>query len=160
MYGLAILAGQGNVLAVDATAVVVFLTAWVLIWILNPLLFKPINRVLEEREHRTQGYHSEAKAMLAECDQKLARYEAALRQARAETYEELEQRRKEALQHRARIIEAAKQEIADQLADARQQIQQQVAAAKTQLSAETQIVAQRIAASLLGRQTEEVTRAS
>jgi len=160
VYALAMFAEQGSVLAVDATAVIVFLTALLLIWILNPLLFNPINRVLEEREYRTQGYHSETKSMLAECDHKLARYEAALRRARAETYEILEQRRKEALQHRAQIIETAKQEMAECLTVAQQQIRRQVADAQTQLAAESQIFAERIATSLLGRQTEEVRRAS
>jgi F-type H+-transporting ATPase subunit b len=157
---LALFAGQGDILAVDATAAVIFLTALVLIWALNSLLFKPILQVLDERDHRTLGYHSEAKAMLAECDRKLAQYEAAIRRARAENYEMLEQRRKEALAARRHLMEAAKQEVAGQLAEARQQIQQQVTQAKTQLAAETQMTAQRIAATLLRRQTEEVRRAT
>lgn len=159
MYALAIFAEQGNVLAPDATAAVIFVTALALIWILNSLLFKPINQVLDERNRRTQGYYSEAKAMLAECDQKLARFEAAIRRARADNYEMLEQRRKQALEHRARLIEAAKKEVADQIAEARQQIQQQVAEAKSQLAAESLVMAQRISASLLSGRREEVSRA-
>jgi F-type H+-transporting ATPase subunit b len=157
---LAIFAEQGNILSVDATAVVVFLTAIALVWILNPLLFKPLNHVLEERDRRTEGYHAEAQAMLAECEHKLARYEEQMRRARAETYETLEQRRKEALAHRARIIAAAKQDVANQIAQARQQLQQQVAEAKSQLTTEAPAMAQRIAAGILNRQTGEVTRAS
>ncbi|MBI3950214.1 MAG: ATP synthase F0 subunit B [Acidobacteria bacterium] len=160
MYALAIFAEQGNVLAVDASAAVVFLTTLLFVWILNPLLFRPLNQVLDERNRRTVGYHTEAQAMLGESERKLARYEAEIRRGRAETYEMLEQRRKEAVEHRARIMEAAKQDVANEIAQARQQIQQQVAEAQSQLMAESQRIAQRIAASILGRYTEEVTRAS
>jgi F-type H+-transporting ATPase subunit b len=148
---LAVLAEQPNVLSVDASAVVVFVTALVLIWVLNALLFKPVGHVLDERDRRTRGYESEAKAILAECEHKLHRYEAALRQARADNYALLEHRRKEALQRRADLIGATKQEVGQQVGEARRQIQDQLTSAKAQLEQDVPAIAGRIASRVLGR---------
>lgn len=158
MHALAFFAEQTNVLAVDATAVVVFLTALILVWALNALLFKPVNQVLDERERRTRGYHSEAKAILAECDHKLSRYEAAIRQARAENYAMLEKSRQEALRRRAELIAETKQDIAGQVSDARRQIAEQVAEAKARLETEAPGIARRISSRVLGRTVQEGTR--
>jgi F-type H+-transporting ATPase subunit b len=160
VHTLAFFAEQTNVLAIDASAIVVFVTALILVWVLNTLLFKPVNRVLDERERRTRGYHSEARAILAECDHKLSRYEAAIRQARAENYTMLEQKRREALQRRTELIAVTKQKIGQQLTEARRQIAEQVAEAKSQLEGEAPLIARRISNSVLGRTVEEVTRLS
>lgn len=158
MHRFVILAEQGNVLQPDASAAVVFFTAIILAWLLNRILFNPINHVLDERLRRTHGYISEAKAMLAEYDRKVAQYETALRRARAETYALLEQRRRQALAHQARLLEAMKQEVADEIAHAREQIQKQVAQAKAELAEEARTMAHHLADTLLGRRIEEVTR--
>jgi F-type H+-transporting ATPase subunit b len=160
VYFLAIFAEQGNVLAVDASAAVVFLTALILVGILNALLFKPINQTLEERDQRTTGYQLEAKAMLAECGHKLTQCEKQIQLTRAETYEMLEQRRKASLELRSKAIEDAKKAVSSQIAEARQQIQQQVAEAKPQLLAESRSIAERIASGIVGRSIEEVKQPS
>lgn len=157
MHLLAIFAERGsNLLMPDASAIVIFVMALALVWVLNALLFKPLNQVLDDRDRRTRGYISEAKAMLAESDRKLAQYQEAMRQARAEVYEVLEQRRKAAIDQRGRLIDAAKQEVTEQIASARREIEAQIAEAQSELSAEAQAVANRIAGNLVGRQIGEV----
>lgn len=159
MYALAMLAEQGNVLAVDASAIIVFFTALLLVGVYNKLLFAPINQVIDERTHRTLGYQAEAQAMLAECDRKLAEYEEALRKARAETYDMLEQHRQAALERRLRLIETTKQQINTQIAEARHELQRQVEETKQQLAGQCQVLAHQLASGLLQRQTGEVKNA-
>lgn len=153
------LAEQGNVLAVDASAIIVFFTALLLVGAYNKLLFTPINQVIDERTYRTLGYQAEAQAMLAECDRKLAQYEEALRKARAETYDMLEQHRQAALERRLHLIGTTKQQIQTQIAEARHEIQRQVEETKQQLTGQCQVLAHQLASGLLQRQTGEVKNA-
>jgi F-type H+-transporting ATPase subunit b len=152
------LALQGNLLAPDATAVVVFVTALVMVGVLNRLLFKPVNQVLDERERRTRGYQSEAKAILAECEHKLSYYEDVIRQARAEGYQMLEQKRREALEKRDHLVGETKREMATSVEQARQTLSEQMTDAKRRLEADAEQVARDITASVLGRRPEGMTK--
>lgn len=54
-----------------------------MIFILNRTLFRPVNRVLEEREQHTVGRSGEARGVLQRVEESLNRYERTLREARA-----------------------------------------------------------------------------
>ena len=62
-----------------------------MVFVLNATLFKPINRILEERERRTRGRSGEAHDILQRVEEKLTHYERALRDARADGYRLMEQ---------------------------------------------------------------------
>src|SRR5918998_905416 len=94
----------------------------VMVYVLNVTLFKPINRILEERERRTRGRSGEARDILDRVEEKMANYERTLRGARAEGYRLMERERAEAMQERqtrlgvirdelGRLIEEQKQTI-------------------------------------------------
>src|SRR4051812_41815228 len=72
----------------------------VMVFVLNRTLFKPINRILEERERRTRGRSGEARGILQRVDEKAESYERALREARAEGYRLMEHDRAEAMSER------------------------------------------------------------
>ena len=78
------LALAGNVLSIDGSFLFVFVSIFVLIFVLNRTLFKPINRVLDERERLGVGRLAEAQRLLAQYEERLAGYEEQLRAARAE----------------------------------------------------------------------------
>lgn len=149
-----------NILQPDATAIVVFLTTLVLVWILDRALFQPVLRVLDERERRTRGFESEAKAILAECEHKLSYYEDVLRRTRAEGYRLIEQRRQQALRERDQMIAQTKSEVAEAVRRAKEQLREQVMEAKRDLEADALRLAQDIIGTVVGRRLEEVTRVS
>jgi hypothetical protein len=66
----------------------------------------------------------------------LQRYEAQLRQARAEAYQTLEAQRKEALTARQQLIEQVKQETAVQIAAAKGELASQTERARQNLETE------------------------
>ena len=121
----------------------------VMIWILNRTLFKPINRILAEREKQTGGRSDGAKSVLLEADNKLATYEQSLREARAAGYGVIEQTRKQALAARQEQIDAVKEEIAGMTASEKSALQNQVTGAQTQLQADAKILAERISSNIL-----------
>ena len=87
IFGLALKEG---VLSIDGSFLFIFFSILLLIYILNHTLFKPINRVLDERESLGAGRIGEARRMLGEYEERLKRYESRLRDARGEAYQRLE----------------------------------------------------------------------
>lgn len=152
---LILLFEEGNVLAPDVTALIVFVVAILLTIVLNAILFKPVLSVLDEREQRTSGTLAEARTLVSESDEKLARYEEAIRAARAENYRVLEARRKQALDERAKAITQAKAEAQQKIMAARAEIAAGAEEAKQTLERESRLMAARIAGSVLRRGVPE-----
>src|SRR5438128_783970 len=101
----------------DGTLILHIVIILVMVFILNATLFKPINRILEERERRTRGRLGEAHDILQRVDENLTRYERTLREARAEGYRLLEQQRAEAMTERQAILNTVREEIRQLIAE-------------------------------------------
>src|SRR3954468_21021812 len=101
----------------DGTLIFHIVLILLMVFILNATLFKPINRILEEREKRTRGRSGEAHDILQRVDESLVRYERTLRAARAEGYRLLEQQRAEAMTERQAQLNAVRAEISQLIAE-------------------------------------------
>ncbi|MEP6924396.1 MAG: ATP synthase F0 subunit B [Pyrinomonadaceae bacterium] len=122
-----------------------------MIWFLNRTLFKPINRILAEREKQTGGRSGEAGNILQDADTKLLAYEQSLREARAAGYSVIEQTRMQALSSRQEAIDAVKAEVAEMIQSEKSVLQNQVMSAQTQLQSEARSLAERISSNILQR---------
>src|SRR5262249_431281 len=120
-------------------------------FVLNRLLFRPIGHVLDEREAITDGASKEARAASQRYNSKLAEYEEAIRRARVEGYQLVEQKRGLALQTRQKIIDAAKQQAAQQIGKAKSEIAQQAANARRDLGTEARNISVQVSSAVLGR---------
>ncbi|HEY8458809.1 MAG TPA: ATP synthase F0 subunit B [Blastocatellia bacterium] len=148
IYGIALAQG---VLSIDGSFLFIFFSILLLIYILNHTLFKPINRILEERERLGAGRMSEARRMMSEYEERLKGYEARLREARSEAYQRLEAERREASLERQRMIAEVKAETAERIAAARREIAEQTAGAKQNLEKEARAMAATISSRILRR---------
>jgi F-type H+-transporting ATPase subunit b len=120
----------GILLKAIPTVVIVLL----LHFYLKSMLFKPLEKVLRQRDEATGGARKAAEASLARAEQKAAEYETAIREARAEVYREQEQ---------ARAALIASQEA--QIKDARKRMDAMIAGARTEIEAETSAARQNLA---------------
>lgn len=143
--------GGDNIISPDGSLVLVLILFIVFVFVLNRILFRPIGRVLDERQTRTEGAANEARASRRRYESRLAEYEASIRQARAEAYRLSEQQRAAALDQRRKLIEAAKQQANEEIAHARSEIQGQVERARVALESEASLIAERISRTVLGR---------
>lgn len=148
---MTVLALAGNVLSVDGSFLFIFVSIFVLIFILNRTLFLPINQVLDKREELGIGGLNKARQMLAEYEQRLTKYEEQLRAARAEAYQELEAQRREAQTARQETLAQVRTETSAQIAAAQNAIREQVEAAKENLQGEARAMAATISSQLLHR---------
>jgi F-type H+-transporting ATPase subunit b len=150
-------AGNSIQLVPDGTLILHGLIIVLMVIVLNRTLFRPINRILDERDRRTRGLRSEAEETVMRVDQSLRQYEQTLRATRAEGYQLMERQRAEAIRERERQIAAARELLGKQTSTEKQQIRSQAEVARTTLSNEAKRTALRISSQILGRPvTQEV----
>ena len=148
---LAFAEGGGDIISPDGSLVFVLFLFLILVFILNRILFRPVGRVLDERQTLTEGATNEARAARRTYDARLAEYEANIRQARAESYKRSEQERAAAVEERRHLIDEAKLHAHEQIEHAKREIEQQVVHARAALESESRQIAERISRTVLGR---------
>ena len=143
----------------DGTLFLHILIILVMVFVLNATLFKPINRILEERERRTRGRSGEAHDILQRVEEKLAHYERTLREARGAGYQLMEQERAASLSERQARHNAVKDEIHSSVGEQKEAIHAQVEEARATLEQEARRIAAQIGSQILHRPiSETVTR--
>jgi F-type H+-transporting ATPase subunit b len=135
----------------DGTLFLHIILIVLMVFILNVTLFRPINRVLEEREEQTRGRTSHAQKIFKQIEVDLSTYEQSLRGARAEGYRLLEQQRVEALQERQRTLRMLREELEDSSEQEKQSIYAQGEQARLTLEEDSQRVAAEISQHILRR---------
>jgi F-type H+-transporting ATPase subunit b len=123
----------------------------VMVFLLNRVLFRPVNRVLEEREKHTRGRSGEARDTVRRVEESLSRYERSLRAARAESYQLLERQQAEAAAERRRRIGQVRAEVDEAVGEQKRLIREQAEAARSGLEGEARRVASSISSQILGR---------
>jgi F-type H+-transporting ATPase subunit b len=135
----------------DGTIVVHIAIIITMVFVLNRFLFRPVGRILSERETRTRGRTSEARETIQRVKESLSRYENSLRQARAEGYGLLEQQQSAAYEERKRKIAAVREEVEGQVEQQKGEIRTQAEQARGTLREEAERVAANISSQLLRR---------
>jgi F-type H+-transporting ATPase subunit b len=145
------LAGESIQLVPDGTLFVHILLIILMVFILNVTLFRPINRILKEREDQTLGRSNETRAILKRIDANLREYEQSLRNARVQGYSLLETYRAEALRQRQGLINSLRDELQASTAEEKRLIQNQIERARTTLAEDSHRIASEISRQVLHR---------
>jgi F-type H+-transporting ATPase subunit b len=130
-------------------AVPVALIVLVLYFILRSLFFKPILKVMAEREARTLGAHKSAEAAQAAAAEKVRQYEEALKKAKAKVYAEQEAERKKLLDERAAFLKDARGKASAEVNRAKESVAGELQAAKKDIEASASQLAVEIAERVL-----------
>jgi F-type H+-transporting ATPase subunit b len=104
-------------------------------FILRALFFKPLLRVMAERDSRTVGAQKAAETAEAAAADRVSRYHQALKQARAQVYAEQEAARKKLLEERAAQIKQVRAKTTAELNTSKERIALEFAAARRDLEA-------------------------
>ena len=124
---------------------------------LKAMLFRPLDKVLKQRNELTEGARKAAAQSLAAADSKQQEYEAKFRDARADVYRAQEEMRRQWLSDQAGQIAEARQRSEASVHAAREQIMADAATAKRNLEATSAVLADEIAAAVLARKTRATT---
>ncbi len=133
----------------DGTLFIHIALILLMIWILNRTFFRPINKVLEKRQKNSGGRSSEAQQILSQVNEKNTAFDLAIRDARSEGYELIENQRSQAVAARQETVEAVKSEVNTLIATGKEAIAKQTAEAQKSISAEAQKMAEQISANIL-----------
>jgi F-type H+-transporting ATPase subunit b len=133
----------------DGTIFIHIALILIMIWVLNRTFFRPIYRVIAEREKFRGGHNVEAQEIAATASAKEAEYGQAIREARTKGYELIENERAEALAARQQLVGEARSEAEATLESGKQELQQQAAQVRAAIAGEAQQLAEKITSNIL-----------
>ena len=137
----------------DGTLLLHLLMVGVMVFVLNRTLLKPINQILAEREKQIAGRLKEAEAMASETQEKLKRYNDALREARADGYKLLEKERAQGLKEKEEKLRQYRDEMSKDVAAQIETTRRQEQAVKGELEAQAATIGSLISSQILRRPT-------
>ncbi len=130
-------------------AVPVALIVLVFYLIMRSLFFRPLLKVMAERDARTIGAQKAAEAAQNAAAEKIRQYEEALMQARAKVYMEQEAERKKLLDERAAVLKEARNKATAEVNSAKEIVAGEFSAAKKDLEATSSQLAAEITRRIL-----------
>lgn len=138
-------------ISIDLSFVVQVINFLLLLLILNVFLFKPIRKVLADREAELTGAREKAAAVDRDVAEKMAQYEARLREMKGKGFEEREALKKEAQAEESRLLDAARTEAGSTLSAIKQKVATEAADARKALQEQARSLSQEICEKVLGR---------
>jgi F-type H+-transporting ATPase subunit b len=123
----------------------------VLVLLLNAFLYKPIRKQLSDRNALISGAKEKSAAVDREVQEKLASYEARMREIRAGAADERGTLKKEAQLQEAAILEKARLESGEKLAGIKARVAQEADEARRMLKASAESLSADICEKVLGR---------
>src|SRR6516225_5482163 len=130
-------------------AVPVALIVLVFYLLLRSLFFKPLLKVMAERDARTLGAQKAAEAAQTAAAEKVRQYQEALKQARGKVYAEQEAARKKLLDERAAQLKEARSKASGEVGAAKERVAAELGAARRDVEASVAELAAEIARRVL-----------
>lgn len=146
------LAADQLVLIPDLTLLLALMGLFaVLVFPANAMVFRPLLRVLDEREEQVDGKRTRAQQLERQAQEVLEKYESSIRQVR----EEAEQARRGALEEARSVSQGttgdARGEAEREIERARAEIASELDSARVTMRSEAQLLAREAASAVLGR---------
>jgi F-type H+-transporting ATPase subunit b len=123
----------------------------VLVLLLNIFLYKPIRKQIADRAAEINGAKVKSAAVDQEVQEKLASYEARMREIRTSAADERGALKKEAQQQEAAILDKARAEATEQLSSIKAKVAQEAEEARRLLTESAQALSADICQKVLGR---------
>jgi F-type H+-transporting ATPase subunit b len=142
--------GKGGLFDVDATLPIMAIQFLILVAILNELFFKPLMKVIDEREQAVRSGISEAKDRLSKAKSMAENYEKQLAQTRRDIQELIASVQAEANRIRNQQIADALSEAQVHVQNAKAEIEQQKQEASTALDQQVTSLSRQILVKILG----------
>ncbi|HRR40663.1 MAG TPA: ATP synthase F0 subunit B [Syntrophales bacterium] len=141
--------------SIDYTLFIQIVNFLALIAILHVLLYKPILRIMQERENRLKASEEEVKSLYQTIERKTAEYEEKIRLAKMEAMNQRNEIQKQGALEAQRIIEAAREEISRMTEEFKEKLAKEMEEARKILAAQSRNISFEIAERVLGRTFDE-----
>jgi len=139
------------VIDIDLSFLIQLINFLVLLAVLNILLYKPIRKVLAERQGKIADAKSRAEGVDQDVQVKMAEYEARLKEMKSGAADERAVLIKEAQVEEAAMLESARKDASETIAAIKARIAKEAADARTILQEQAKILSVDICEKVLGR---------
>ena len=137
----------------DGTLLLHLVVIFLMVFILNHTLLKPINRILAEREKQIGGRLSEAQMLSADAEEKTRQYQSALREARSDGYRLLEKERAAGLKQKDEKVRQHREQLSQTVAKELESIQKQQEKLRNELEQQADSMGVLISSQILRRRS-------
>ena len=148
------MAGSSIQLVPDGTLLFHMFLILLMVVVLNRTLFRPVNKILQDREEMGQGALAEALEIRRNVEEDLRKYEEGLRLARLDGYRETESQRRQELSQREHDLSSLRLELTKTIAREKALLQEQTDQARGILLTEAKVLASQIEERILNPPTE------
>ena len=131
-------------LSIDYSVIVIFVIVWILVLVLKKVYFKPVSRIMRERDDMLQQDQSSAQDALEKYDNVMEKIEGNMKAAKTKARETREKFDREAQKEKEKMIEEVSQECRTQVDKARKELDEKVERLKKELEPRNQDLAERI----------------
>ena len=138
-------------ISIDYTLLIQIIGFFILLLVLNQFLYKPVQRILKEREEKIEGSIKKAAQTDKEISEGIAAYEKKLKEAAVKGNEERARIRQEGVEKEKAALEAARSEANKELTIIRHEIEASKKSALSGLGTEARTLARDIAGKVLER---------
>ncbi len=138
-------------ISIDLAFVFQFVNFLLLMVILNSFLYKPVRKILAERDAEIVASREKTAAVDREVEEKMALYEAKLRQTKTAAYEEKAVAIGKVREEESAVIEKARLDAAQTLATIQKQVAREAAEARGVLGEQARSISLEICEKVLGR---------
>lgn len=135
----------------DLAFVIQIINFLVLVLVLNVFLYKPIRKALADRDTQINGARARAAEVDKDVQEKMALYEARLREVKAKAGEERNVLRKEAMVEESEILDKARREATESLVTIKNRVAKEATDAKVLLREQARALSLEICEKVLGR---------
>ena len=135
----------------DWTFVFQLVNFGVLVLLLNVFLYKPIRKVLADRAEQISGARAKAVEVDRDVQEKMALYEARLREVKVKASEERSAMVKEAQAEETQLVEKARKEASESLSTIRNRVAKEATGARELLKEQARSLSLDICEKVLGR---------
>lgn len=136
---------------IDFAILIQFINFIILLILLNSILFKPLRKLMQERQSTIDGGHARAKELEGQIEEKMTRYQEQLQEAKFKANQERAELRKAAAEEEAKLLHAAHDDATSHLQQIKNKVAAEATTAREALLKETDVLAGTVAAKVLGR---------
>ena len=135
----------------NLSVVFVIFAVLLLAIVLDRVLFKPLLRVMRDRDTAIKSALQLAESATAKAQAASAEFDANVTAARTDLYKQMDERRKAAEGFRSELMTKTRADVDEQLARAKAELEAQTAQARARLNEDAEQLGRDIAAKVLGR---------
>jgi F-type H+-transporting ATPase subunit b len=136
-------------LKIDLTFLVTFFIIWILVFILSRIFFKPMTKIIQDRDAQIQGDKASSQNDMDARQQSLEKIDRTLKSARQAAEKRREEIEGEALEEKNRLITEVGTASKRQIEQAKVKLNGDLVRLKKELSGEAESLAERIEKRLL-----------